>query len=144
MQQISIVLNTEYKQLIKLWELSARATHNFLAEKDFNYYKQTIPKYFAQANLYAARDNAAKLLGFMGTAENSIEMLFVHPQKMGQGIGKLLVNYARQELKIKKVAVNAQNKQALRFYRKLGFRAVSRSASDNEGPPYPILRLALK
>jgi putative acetyltransferase len=144
MQQISSISNNEHAHLIKLWELSVRGTHDFLAEKDFNYYKQTIHKYFNRVNLYAVRDKAAKILGFMGTSDNNIEMLFVHPQEMGKGIGRALVNYAIHELKIKKVAVNAQNKQALGFYRKLGFCVISRSALDNEGLPYPILRMALK
>jgi putative acetyltransferase len=144
MQQISTVLNNEYNHLTELWELSVRATHNFLAEKDFNYYKQIINKYFDRVNLYAVRDKAAKILGFMGTSDNNIEMLFVHPQEMGKGIGKALVNYAVRELKIKKVAVNEQNKQALRFYRKLGFCVISRSVLDNERLPYPVLQMALK
>jgi putative acetyltransferase len=80
----------------------------------------------------------------MGTSENNIEMLFVHPEEMGKGIGKFLVNYAVNELKIKKVDVNEQNKQARKFYEKMGFCVVNHSALDNEGFPYPILHMILK
>jgi putative acetyltransferase len=144
MKQISTVSNSEHAQAIKLWELSVKETHDFLAEKDFIFYKNTINKYLKNVSLYAVRDNVGKILGFMGTAENEIEMLFVHPREMGRGIGKLLVNYAIQELKIKKVAVNEQNKSAKGFYQKLGFEVSGRSALDNEGLPYPVLHMTLK
>jgi putative acetyltransferase len=141
MKQISTILNNEHNQIIELWELSVRVTHYFLVEKDIDYYKKIINKYLDNINLYAVRDNIGKILGFMGTSKNTIEMLFVHPKEIGKGIGKLLINYAVNELKIKKVDVNEQNEQAIEFYKKMGFCVMNRSALDNEGLPYPLLHM---
>jgi putative acetyltransferase len=144
MKQISTISFNEYDQIIELWELSVKATHDFILEKDVVFYKKTLKKYFENVNLSAVRDNFGKILAFMGTSEDNIEMLFVHPAEMGKGIGNFLVNYAINELKIKKVDVNEQNKQARGFYEKMGFCVVNRSALDNEGFPYPILHMMLK
>jgi putative acetyltransferase len=144
MEKISTVSINEYDQIIELWESSVKATHDFLLEKDIVFYKNIINKYFDNINLYAARNNTGKIIAFMGTSEDNIEMLFVHPNEMGKGIGKFLINYAINELKIKKVDVNEQNKRARELYEKMGFCVVNRSAFDNEGFPYPILHMKLK
>jgi putative acetyltransferase len=143
MKQISTVSVNEYDQVIELWESSVQVTHDFILEKDIVFYKNIINKYLENVNLYAVRNDAGKIIAFMGTYEDNIEMLFVHPKEMGKGMGKFLVNYAINELKIKKVDVNEQNKQARGFYEKIGFCVVNRSALDNEGFPYPILHMIL-
>lgn len=38
--------------------------------------------------------------------------------------------------------VNEQNTQAVRFYKKIGFKVMGRSEMDDLGKPYPLLNLA--
>ena len=38
--------------------------------------------------------------------------------------------------------VNEQNKQAVGFYKKMGFKVTGRSEVDDLGKPYPLLNLA--
>jgi putative acetyltransferase len=71
-------------------------------------------------------------------------MLFVHPKEMRKGIGKSLVDYAIDELKIKKIDVNEQNKNALKFYEKCGFIVYEKTDKDSEGKNYPILKMWLE
>ena len=60
-------------------------------------------------------------MGFQGVAEGNLEMLFIHPDHRGKGIGKALLKHAIQKLRITKVDVNEQNVQALGFYEHAGF-----------------------
>ncbi|MDR1494188.1 MAG: GNAT family N-acetyltransferase, partial [Planctomycetaceae bacterium] len=101
-------------------------------------------KYLDHVQLFAVRDHVDKILGFMGTSEDKVEMLFVHPNEMRKGIGKLLLDYAVGELMIKKVDVNEQNKNALEFYKKHGFVVYERTNKDNDGKNYPILKMRLE
>jgi putative acetyltransferase len=71
-------------------------------------------------------------------------MLFVHPKEMRKGIGKSLVDYAIDELKIKKIDVNEQNKNAFKFYKKYGFIVYERTDKDSEEKNYPILKMQLE
>jgi putative acetyltransferase len=80
----------------------------------------------------------------MGISNDKIEMLFIHPKEMRKGIGKFLLDYAINELNIKKVDVNEQNEDALKFYHKCGFVVYERTTKDNEGKNYPILKMQLK
>lgn len=73
--------------------------------------------------------------------KGKIEMLFVHPDARGTGIGRKLTDYAPDNYKVKYVDVNEQNTQASVFYRHLGFKVISRSERDSQGNPFPILHM---
>lgn len=80
---------------------------------------------------------------FAGIDGDMLEMLFVAPHARGKGLGRQLVEYLIRERGIRRVDVNEQNTQAVRFYARLEFRATGRDATDSSGRPYPILHLSL-
>ena len=140
--RISDISQADYPEVMRVWEASVRATHHFLCEEDILLFKRLIPeKYLDAVRLRAVRDESNRMLGFLGTSDDGIEMLFVHPDVRGQGIGKTFLDYAVNELRLSKVDVNEQNGQALGFYLKYGFNVVSRSERDGTGKPYPILHM---
>ena len=132
---------SEYPELIRVWESSVKATHHFLAEADFLFYKSVISGYFEAVRLFCIRNEAGGILGFLGCSGEAIEMLFVDATLRGKGVGKTLLHYAVDELGLKKVDVNEQNTQAVGFYERFGFRTQSRSETDGTGRPYPVLHL---
>ncbi len=93
--------------------------------------------------LFCTRDENGRITGFLGTSEDKIEMLFLHPRSRGKGIGKALLQYAVNHLHARKVDVNEQNSQAVGFYQHAGFAIVNRSEKDSLGKPYPILHMEL-
>jgi len=131
----------DYPALIEIWESAVKATHHFLSDEDFEFYKSHIPIYFQHVSLYVYRDNGGKITAFLGVSDDSIEMLFVDNKERGTGIGKVLLDYAVNTLNARRVDVNEQNTQALNFYYHLGFVEVDRSEYDGEGKEYPILHL---
>lgn len=134
----------DYEKLITIWESSVRATHHFLSEQDIITYRALIlNKYFDQVKLYAIKVEE-KVMGFIGINEESIQMLFIHPDARGNGLGKRLIDFAKQEHGTYLVDVNEQNEQAVGFYEKLGFVTFERSEVDGAGKPFPILSMTLK
>ena len=143
MRTITIASIEDYPELLSLWEESVRATHHFLGEADILAYKKLIgDKYLQSLNLYCIRTEN-KISGFIGLQKNLIQMLFVHPKYMNQGIGKELVNFAISKHKAFEVDVNEQNTNALTFYKSLGFEAFDRFEIDDAGKPFPVLSLRL-
>lgn len=133
---------SQYDALITIWESSVRATHDFLPESDIERLKPLIKEqYMPNVNLFVAMDDNDILLGFIGTYENRIEMLFIDSNERGQGIGKQLLKYALNELQVDEVDVNEQNPQTIGFYQYMGFSIVGRSDVDGEGNPYPLLTM---
>ncbi len=80
-------------------------------------------------------------VAFMGLDGEKIEMLFVAQHKLRQGIGKSLIHLALEHYGCKKVCVNEQNPEAVKFYQHMGFAITERSELDEQGNPYPILHM---
>lgn len=143
---VPIMINSarlrDYPAIIELWELSVRASHFFLPEDYLQKIKKLLPSILAAVRLFVHLDKDNKTItGFLGVSEEKIEMLFIHPDKRGQGIGSLLNTFAVEQLHTHKVDVNEQNDQAVGFYKKLGYKVVGRTAVDGLGKPFPILQM---
>lgn len=71
-------------------------------------------------------------------------MLFIDATARGKGYGSKLLNYGIENLNVDELAVNEQNPQAVGFYEHMGFKTVERSELDDQGNPYPILRMKIE
>lgn len=138
-------LPADYNELLSIWELSVKATHDFLNPADIVFFKSQIQDHqaFSQVDLTCAVHENGTLVGFIGIAEDKIEMLFLDPVVIGKGLGKQLLQFAMQEYRVTKVDVNEQNTAARLFYEHFGFEVKSRSSLDSTGKPYPILHMEL-
>lgn len=128
-------------ELASLWEESVRATHLFLREADIVALRPLIPIGIKEVDhLIVAYENG-KPIGFMGIAKEKIEMLFLAPPAMGNGIGKSLMKRAIEDYAVTHVDVNEQNPNALAFYQHFGFSIYERTELDDMGNAFPILKL---
>lgn len=137
--------NDKFKeQMILVWENSVRATHDFLIPPDIDYYKKNVSSIDFNSFPVFCLTEADTVLGFIGIAENKIEMLFLASEHIGKGLGKTLMNFAINKLGVNKVDVNEQNHNAINFYSKFGFLPYDRTDKDDEGKDYPILKMKLE
>ena len=135
----------KYKQqILRVWEQSVIATHDFLSQSDFSEIKELVQTInFNHFQVYCLTKDDL-VIGFIGVADKKIEMLFLDPKYFGQGLGKILMSFALNELSADKVDVNEQNVKAVNFYKKLGFEIIERTEKDDQGRNYPLLRMKLK
>ncbi len=134
----------DYDVLTMVWLASVKVTHDFLSEEDTEFYHGKIPRdYMPHLELYAIKNENGNPCAFIGLSTEMIEMLFVHPDAIGKGYGRTLLQFAIKNKGLRKVDVNEQNQRALKFYQKHGFSLTGRDNTDSEGKPYPILHLAL-
>ncbi|ASW74506.1 GCN5 family acetyltransferase [Chryseobacterium piperi] len=133
----------DYPRIMDIWASAVQATHDFLTEEDFNYFKEVIPRdYLPHLEVYLITDtNETK--GFASVSEGNLEMLFIHDDSRGKGYGKKLYQFMRAQTGFTKLDVNEQNPQAIGFYEKMGFKQVGRSEKDGSGKNYPIIHMAL-
>lgn len=138
---IVAVDSSDFTSLLKIWEASVRATHDFLSEQGMQNLSPDVLTALGQVELSGSVDGQGKLCGFIGVVGDKIEMLFVHPHHFRKGCGKALIEHVERKRKMRYVDVNEQNPQALVFYQHMGFRLASRSACDEQGRAFPILHL---
>ena len=132
----------DFPRVVEVWEASLRATHHFVSEADIEFFRPLVRDGLPQmTHLVCVRDNDGQVAGFIAVAHSKVEMLFIHPAWRGQGAGRRLLHYAVTTFGAATLDVNAQNEQAVGFYRRMGFEVVGRSERDGTGKPYPLLHL---
>jgi putative acetyltransferase len=141
-QKIDTVTENDFDTLTEVWEASVRATHTFLTEDNIQFFKPLVRKEFLSAvELRCVRDENSQPVGFLGVTNEKIEMLFIHPDARGKGIGKQLLEYAVEQMNAKELDVNEQNEQAIGYYKRMGFEVVGRTDVDGLGKPFPLLQM---
>ena len=127
--------------LLRIWEASVRASHHFLTEDDIRSLCPHAEEAIRQIETLWVVEYDDVRIGFMGIQSDKIEMLFLHPDYFRKGIGRMLIQKAVSEADVQYVDVNEQNPAAVKFYEKMGFRTFRRDSTDDQGNPFPILRM---
>jgi putative acetyltransferase len=129
--------------IVSIWRAAVAATHEFLSPEDRKEIDVEAEAYLLSAALWVAVDPQDQPVAFMGLGAERLEALFVHPQHRGKGVGRTLVSFAATLHPVLDTEVNAQNEQALGFYRHLGFMETGYSPLDDQGRAYPLIRMRL-
>lgn len=127
--------------ILEIWEASVRASHRFLTEEDIRALYPQAEEAVQQIETLWVIQDGLRTVGFMGVQERKIEMLFLHPDYFRKGLGKIFVELAFRDLNVEYVDVNEQNPDAVKFYERMGFRTFHRDSTDDQGNPFPILRM---
>ena len=73
------------EQLLKLWESSVKATHLFLSEDEIENIKKYVPQALKEVPDLIIIENENQIpVGFMGIAEQHLEMLFISNEERGK------------------------------------------------------------
>jgi putative acetyltransferase len=126
--------------LVRIWRRSVEATHDFLTPEDVDRYERVVLDALPVLEVTVAEGDG-RAVGFAATDGARVEMLFVDPSAHRRGVGAMLLARATAGRTEVELDVNEQNPGARRFYARLGFREVGRSARDGEGRPFPLLHL---
>ncbi len=129
-------------RLISVWRSSVDATHHFVLPADLDYYEARMADVFSPDVALTVAEVEGEVVGFCGTVEQELAMLFVDAPHRGIGVGTALIRDVIARISGLVLDVNEQNEQAVGFYFHHGFRVVGRSPVDGYGKPYPLLHLA--
>lgn len=84
------------------------------------------------AEVYVYEDDCTKQIGgFIGMNDNYIEGIFVKKAVQSKGIGKQLLNYAKEGKSTLRLSVYQKNKKAIRFYLREEFAIQSENIDNN-------------
>lgn len=118
--------------IMEIWLESTIRAHSFI-EKDYwvNNYDLVKTKYIPYSKTYVYEEGN-KIKGFISIIENNfIGALFVDNNSQGNGIGKKLLDFAKEEYKSLSLAVYKENEKALKFYLREGFSIVKEQVNED-------------
>jgi len=133
----------EQPRLFEIWRDAVAATHLFLTREDFQFYASLVKDEMLPSGEFWVAVEADRPVGFFQLVGPRVEALFVDPRMHRRGIGRQLMEHARQLSPNLQLDVSEQNADGVAFYRSLGFRQVGRSELDGSGRPYPLLHMEL-
>ncbi len=130
----------EREALVGIWRRAVEATHHFLGPAEIDELEPRSRAELARAAVRVAAGPAGPV-GFLIGSGGAVDGLFVDPTAHGQGVGTALLDDAAAHHAVLTVDVNEQNPAAREWYARRGFVETGRSATDDDGRPYPLVHL---
>lgn len=135
--------SADVPRALQIWRDAVDATHRFLTAEDRAQIDRMVAEWLPTVDLWIV-DDRPHTVGFLVMDGNMIDALFVDPAVHGRGFGTALLDHALTLAPDAVVDANEQASNALPFYQARGFVPASRSETDRQGRPYPLVRLAYR
>ena len=129
-KQINKLSNTELNTLIYLWLNINIETHTYI---DKNYWKSNqdfVKRELAKADIFVYYSEK-NIVAFLGLVDNYIAGIFISKQFRDNGIGKQLLNVAKEKNEKLILTVYKKNINAIGFYSAQKFKIVKEQVDLN-------------
>ena len=119
-------------KIMEIWLESTIKAHDFIPKKYWkDNYNAVKNEYIPISKTYIYEQNG-EIKGFISVLNDEfIGALFVATDCQEQGIGSALIDYAARQFPKLNLAVYKQNKKAVDFYLKKGFKIIQESLNED-------------
>lgn len=120
--------------IIQIWLDTNIQAHHFISPDYWCANYEMVREMLPHAEIYVYEDDCAKQIdGFIGLNDDYIEGIFVKETMQSKGIGKQLLNHAKEVKSTLKLSVYQKNEKAIKFYLREKFNVQSENIDDNTG-----------
>lgn len=117
-------------RVMQLWLDTNRQAHHFIDssywQNNFEVVRQIVPL----ATIYVCEPDT-DIVGFIGLQDNYIAGIFVYSKVQSRGIGKQLLDYAKERHNKLILQVYQKNNRAIEFYQREGFTTIKTQIDTN-------------
>lgn len=125
--------------VLSAWESASKIAHPFLKEEFLETERYNIPNvYLPNTDTWVAEVDGT-VVGFIALMGNEVGAIFLDPEFQGAGIGKSLMDKARELHETLEVEVFKANSIGRKFYDRYGFQFLAESI--HEPTDQAVLRL---
>ena len=134
--------NKDIDKIMEIWLESTIDAHKFISKEYWNEnYNIVKDVYIPMSKTFIYEEND-DIRGFISIINNDfIGALFVEKNYQSQGIGKSLIDYAKNLYDNLSLAVYKENEKALEFYKKMGFKIISENINEDTNCVEYIMKL---
>jgi putative acetyltransferase len=137
--------SADLPHVVDVWEASVREPHGLVSEAYLQFFKPLVrDELLRLVDLAGARDGNGMLTGFVATAADKIEALFVHPTCRRRGIGRRLVRHAVNVARASAVDLDEHNTAAVRLFEGAGFAIDRRWDVISLGRTFPMITMRVR
>ena len=120
--------------VMQIWLDTNIQAHHFIPSDYWRTNCNMVREMLPHAEIYVHEDDCTKQIdGFIGLNDDYIEGVFVKETMQAKGIGKQLLNHAKEFKSKLKLSVYQENEKAIKFYLREKFSIQSESVDDNTG-----------
>jgi len=124
---------TDLEEMVKTWYHASVIAHPFVPASFWASHKSAMKEKYLPLAEYYVFEQEGKVTGFISLVGESVCALFVTPEVQRRGIGKALLEHAKAPKCRLSLKVYRDNKKAILFYEKRGFRAVGEEVDEHTG-----------
>ena len=110
----------DINKVAEIWLDTNIKTHYFISAQYWKSNFELVKELLLQATVYVYEDKQ-EIQGFIGLNDEYVEGIFVSGEMQSQGIGKILLNYAKDKRNKLHLNVYQKNARAISFYKREGF-----------------------
>ena len=110
----------DINKVANIWLYTNITAHYFIPEQYWKSNFELVKELLLQATVYVYEDNQ-EIWAFIGLNDEYVEGVFVSDEMQSLGIGKLLLNYAKDKRSKLLLNVYQKNTRAISFYQREGF-----------------------
>ncbi len=118
-------------QVMEIWLDTNKKAHDFIGEAYWIDSREAVASMLPQAEVYVSLGEDGEIQGFLGLSGAYIAGIFVREGSRSRGIGKTLLDYAKEIREKLTLHVYQKNARAVKFYRREGFRV---EAEETDAP----------
>ena len=117
---IRVLQKVDIERVVDIWLDTNLKAHYFIPGQYWKDNIDLVKEMLPQAEVYVY-ENDCLIEGFIGLNDEYIEGIFVRDEMQSQGIGKALLNYAKDKRSKLLLNVYQKNTRAISFYQREGF-----------------------
>ena len=110
----------DVNRVAKIWLDTNIKAHHFISVQYWKNNFELVKELLLQTTVYVYEDNQG-IWGFIGLNDEYVEGIFVSDEMQSHGIGKALLNYAKDKRSKLLLNVYQKNTRAISFYQREGF-----------------------
>lgn len=121
--------------VVQIWLQASIQAHSFIEQAYWESKAEDMRTlYLPLSEIIVDEDpESGGLTGFMGLVDGYLGGLFIAPDYQGKGIGTRLLKLGKKIHDELELCVYAENRQAIRFYQKQGFRITGERTEETTG-----------
>ncbi|GAA0819450.1 GNAT family N-acetyltransferase [Colwellia asteriadis] len=112
---------TDIESLLDIWLSASKIAHDFIEPTFWDSQVENMRNIYIPASNAFVYEKNSKVVGFYALFKGALSAIFVKPSFQRQGIGKQLLNHAKNQSDTLKLSVYKENTSSYYFYLSQGF-----------------------